>query len=100
MTPPFPFAMFMPMKPIIAPFGLPAAVFIASDCAAVSVAAAMPGSRRIAVFCAFLMSSVSSSVSDTDDSATLTIFSPRAAPHFSDSVEFIASSSSMVCAIS
>lgn len=69
------------MKPIIAPFLFPAAVFMASACAPVSVAAAMDGSRSMAVRCACLMSSASSSGRLMGFMAMETTCRPRSSPH-------------------
>ena len=79
----------MPMKPIIAPFLFPAAVFMASACAPVSVAAAMDGSRSMAVRCACLMSSASSSGRLMGFMAMETTCRPRSSPHLRESVSFM-----------
>ena len=96
--PPAFIAIFTPIKPFIAPAELPAAVFIASDCAPTSVAAAIVGSRIIAVRCACLIISASSSGRVTEPSAMLTTVKPRSSPHFAESAVFMASSSSVLCA--
>ena len=87
----------MPIKPVMAPFSLEAAAFIASACAPTSVAAAMVGSRMIAVRCACFIISASSSGRVTEPSATLTTLSPRSSPHFDESASFMAFSRSVLC---
>ena len=90
-------AMPMPKKPVIAPASFEAAAFIACACAPTRVAAAMVGSRMIAVRCACFIISASSSGSVTEPSAMLTILSPRSSPHLAVSVSFIAFSRSVLC---
>ena len=96
MPPPAFMAMPMPIKPVIAPAWLPAAVFMASACAPTSVAAAMVGSRMMAVRWACLIISASSSGSVTDPRAMLTTFRPRSSPHLAESATFMASSRSVL----
>ena len=86
------------LKPVIAPFVLPAAVFIASAVACVMVAAAMVGSRLIAARCAALIISASSSVSVIGFIAMETTSRPLFSPQSLLSSIFIASHSSVVCA--
>ena len=83
---------------IIAPFGLPAALFIASACAMPSVAAIILGSVYIAVFCACLIASASSSLIVTGLNATDTTEIPLSSDHFFVRISFIASLISIECA--
>ena len=87
----------IPMKPVMAPALLPAAVFIASACAATSVAPAMFGFVRAAFRCIVLIISASSSGNVTEPKAMLTICNPLVAAHFWESASFIAFSSSVLC---
>ena len=88
--------MFMPMKPIIAPFLFPAAVFIASACACTMCAAAMLVLRKTADFCSSLMVASSSAEAVTELTPTATMARPRVAPHLPDRTSFMACASSMV----
>ena len=95
-APPAFMAIPMPIKPVIAPAWLPAAVLIASACAPTSVAAAILVSRKTALFCRFLIISASSSGRVTEPSATLTTRRPRNSFHLAESASFMAASSSVV----
>ena len=86
--------MFMPMKPIIAPFLFPAAVFIASACACTMCAAAMLVLRKTADFCSSLMVASSSAEAVTELTPTATMARPRVSPHLLDRTSFMACASS------
>ena len=99
LIPPTIFAMFIPANAIIGPVEvLDAAIFIASACAAVMVAAAIPVLRSTAVLCRSAIVFASSSGIFAELILIVTISIPRSLVHRSESSSFKASVSSSVCA--
>ncbi len=96
--PPAIFAMFIPANAIIGPVPvLAAALFIASACAVVRVAAAIVGSLKTALLCSSLIICSSSSDAVTELMPNDTIARPLNSDHFLESTSLSASAISIVC---
>ena len=88
----------MPMKPIMAPFSLLAAMRIASACEAARFAAAIVGSRMTAAFCSSLIMASSSAEAAIEFMPNDATSMPRVSPHSLERTSFKARATSAVCA--
>jgi hypothetical protein len=94
--PPVPCAIPIPINPVIAPPELDAAAFIASACAPTRVAAAMVGSRIIALCWSSLIISSSSLDALTELTPNDAISIPRVSLHLDERISLRASAISLV----